>query len=93
MHPNRVSQEAHVLTKAKDFTGKGTGGKEKQQGKAAQEHCSAVACSLRFYGNGVSFQVVSGQSSSLAHSLTQCPSWWYAYLSARWVPQQRILGG
>ena len=36
-----------------------------------------MAHSLRFYGDGVSFQVVSGQASCLAHRLTQGPSWWH----------------
>ena len=39
-----------------------------------------MARSLRFYGNGVSFWVASGQSS-LAHSLTQGLSWWRVPLS------------
>ena len=50
--------------KARDFIGKGHLGGE-QQGKETQENCSAtchVARSLGFYGNGISFWVVFGQS-------------------------------
>ena len=43
-----------------------------------------MAHSLRFYGNGVSFWVLCGQSSRLVHiGLTQGPSWWCTYLSAK----------
>ena len=51
------------------------------QGNPGELLCH-VARSLRFYGNGVSFQVVSGQSSCLAHSLTQGPPRWCVHLSA-----------
>ena len=41
-----------------------------------------VARSLRFYGDGVSFQVVSDQSSCFIHiDLTQGPSWWHMHCS------------
>ena len=43
-----------------------------------------MACSLRFYGNGVSFLVVSGQlSCSPIFGLAQGPSWWYMHLLAK----------
>ena len=56
---NQLSKETHMLTK-QDLTGKGHPGRE-QHGKGTQEGCH-VACSLGFYGDVVSFQVVSGQS-------------------------------
>ena len=53
-----------------------------------------MAHSLRFYGNGVSFWVVSGQSSRLAHiGLTQGPSCCYAYLSANMDSSTKESGG
>ena len=42
-----------------------------------------MARSLRFYGDGVSFRVVSGQSCCLTRSLTQGPSWWHTHRSAK----------
>ena len=33
-----------------------------QEGEGTQENCSAVAHSLGFYGDGISFRVVFGQS-------------------------------
>ena len=44
--------------KARDFIGKGT----QVEGKGTQENCSGVACSLGFYGDGISFRVAFGQS-------------------------------
>ena len=69
--------------KAKDFTGKGYLGGE-QQGKGAQENCSAMW--LTVFG----FMVMGLVSRlSLANrlawpifGLTQCPSWWRGHLSA-----------
>ena len=72
-----------------DFIVKGCPGRE-QQGKKSQESCSAkMAHRLRSSGNGVSFRVVSGQSSYLTHSLTQGSS---SQHLPRWIPAQRILG-
>ena len=43
--------------------------------------CHVAHC-LRFYGDGVSFQVVSDQSSCLVCiDLTQGPSWWHMHCS------------
>ena len=50
--------------KVRDFIGKGRPSGE-QQGKGTQEKSSAswlMARSLRFYGDGISFQVVFSQS-------------------------------
>ena len=47
-----------------------------------------MACSLGFYGDGVSFQVVSGQSFLLRVLLDG------AHIAQpRWTPARRILGG
>ena len=71
-----------------DFIGKGLPGGE-QQGKGSQENCFAhMARSLGFYGNGVRFWLISGQSL------------WLRVLPGgacvarpRWIPARRILGG
>ena len=58
-----LSEETHA-DKARDFIGRRHLGGE-QQGKGIQENCSVtchVARSLGFYGDGISFQVVFGQS-------------------------------
>lgn len=57
---NELSELTYVWAKQKDFIGKVFPGGE-QQDKGTQENC------LRFYGDGVSFQVFSGQLSCSAH--------------------------
>ena len=48
--------------KARDFIGKGHPGGE-QEGEGTQENCSATWLTvLGFYGDGISFRVVFGQS-------------------------------
>ena len=47
--------------RARDFIGKGSPGGE-QEGEGTRENGSALAHSLRFYGDGISFRVVFGQS-------------------------------
>ena len=54
---NELSKETHVLTRG--FIGKENLGGE-QEGKGTQENCSAAW--LGFYGDGISFRVVFGQS-------------------------------
>ena len=54
-----------MLTKQETLLRKGT--RREQEGKGTQENCSAVwlcrvARSLGFYGDGITFQVVFGQS-------------------------------
>ena len=67
-----------MLTKQEILLGKGTWA----------EGCSAAWLSLRFYGDGVSFQVVSGQSFWLRVLFGG------AHLAQpRWMPTRRILGG
>ena len=72
--------------KARDFIGKGRPGGE-QEGKGTQE-ISHMACSVGFYGDGISFLVVFSQS------------FWLRVLPGgarlvqpRWMPERRILGG
>ena len=42
-----------------------------------------MAHSLRFYADGVNFQVVSGQSSCLAHVCLTQPPWWHVHFSVK----------
>ena len=58
---NELSEETHVLTKQGILLGKGHPGGE-QLGKGTQENCSAIWLSLRFYSDGISFQVIFSQS-------------------------------
>ena len=53
---NELSEETHVLRKQEIFLGKGT------QVENPGELFCCVSCSLRFYGDGISFQVVFVQS-------------------------------
>ena len=59
----------------------------KQQDKGTQENRSATCPAISFYGNWVTFQVVSGQSFSLRvfPGGMRLPQ-------PRWVPLRRILG-
>lgn len=57
---NELSNETHMLTKQDTLWGRNPPPRE-QQDKRTQENC------LRFYGDGVSFQVFSGQLSCSAH--------------------------
>lgn len=64
---NKVSGETHVLTK-QDFIGKGCLGGE-QQDEGTQGNCSVTwFTDSGFNGDGVSFRIVSGRSSCLAHT-------------------------
>ena len=55
-----LSEETHVLTKQEILLGRRPGGE--QQGEGTQEDALPVARSLGFYGDGISFPVVFGQS-------------------------------
>ena len=55
----KFSKETRVLIKQEILLG-GLPGR-KQEGKGAQEDCCHMAC-IGFYGDGISFRVVSGQS-------------------------------
>ena len=87
---NELSKDLEFLTlvdKARDFTGKGRPGGE-QQVREPRRTALPCAQSLGFYGNGVSFWVVS------------CQSLWLRVLPGgtciaqpKWLPVRRILGG
>ena len=83
---NELSEEIHVLTKQEILLGKGTrveGSRVREPRRTALLLCH-VAHSLRVYGDGVRFWVVSGQSSCLAQfGLTQGSSWWHWHLPAK----------
>ena len=64
-HGNESSKETHVLTKP-GTTGKGRRVESTRVREPGGPPCH-TAGGLRFHADGVSFQVVSGQSSCLAH--------------------------
>ena len=73
--------------KARGFIGKGRPGRE-QEGKELRRTALHVTHSLRFYGNGISFWALFGQSLWLRVLLGgACP------VQPRWMPMRRILGG
>ena len=82
----KLSKETRVLIKQEILLGGALPGR-KQEGKGTQENCCHMAC-IGFYGDGISFRVVSGQS------------FWLRVLPGgtciaqpRWMPARRILGG
>ena len=57
---NELSEETHVLTKQEILLGKGT---RVESSRVREPRRTALpCCSLRFYGDGISFRVVFGQS-------------------------------
>ena len=56
---NELSQETHVLTKQEILLGKGT---RVESSRGENSSATYVACSLRLYGDGISFRVVLSQS-------------------------------
>ena len=56
---NELSEETHVLTKQEILLGKGT---QVESSRVRESRRNCVAHSLRFYGDGISFQMVIGQS-------------------------------
>ena len=58
---NELSEETHVLTKQERLLGKGTRAESSRVREPGEQLCH-MACSLRFYGDGISFQVVFSQS-------------------------------
>ena len=83
---NELSEETHVLTKAKDFIGKGHLGGE-QQGKGTQENCSVTWFAVS------SFTVMGLVSDCLwPIILTQGPSWRRTHLSAKMDSRVRLSG-
>ena len=77
-----------LADKVRDFIGKGRPGGE-QQVKGTRESCFATWLALSgFYGDGISFQIVSGQS----FWLRVLPGGVYMF-QPRWIPARKILGG
>ena len=64
---NELLEETHVLTKQKTLLARGTWA-ERSRAREPRELLCPKAPNLQFYGIGVSFWVVSGQSSGLAHT-------------------------
>ena len=58
---NELSEETHVLTKQEILLGKGTRVESSKVREPGELLCH-VACSLGFYGDGISFPVVFDQS-------------------------------
>ena len=64
---NELSKKTHVLIKQKTLLGRGARVESSRVRNPGELLCH-VTPSLWFYGNRVRFQVISGQSSSLAHT-------------------------
>ena len=58
---NELSEETHALTKQEILLGKGTR-VESSKVREPRRTALPMACSLRFYGDGISFRVVLSQS-------------------------------
>ena len=58
---SELSKETHILTKQEALLCKGTQAESSRVRNLGELLCH-VACSLGFYGNGISLWVVSGQS-------------------------------
>ena len=58
---NELSKEMHVLTKQETLLGRGAWA-ESSRVREPRRTALPCACSLGFYGDGISFWVVSGQS-------------------------------
>ena len=89
---NELSKETHVLTKQEILLGRGPQGQRAGGSGNPAELLCHVVCSLGFYGDGISFQVISDQSlwlrvlpggTCIAH-----PRW----MSARILGGDRICG-
>ena len=83
-----------LVLAAKDFFGKGHLGGQ-QRGENPREMLSHMTCALRFYGDGVSFWVISGQSSCLCSYrvwLTALPGGGHIS-QPRWIPAWELQGG
>ena len=89
---NELSKETHMLTQPKTLLGRGTQVESSRLRKPGGLLCH-VAYSLRFYGNGASFQVISGQSSCLCPYLVQFRPLLVAHhLSAKMDSSVRVSG-
>ena len=83
---NELSEETHGLTKQETLLRMGTRG-ENSRAREPRRTALHVACSLRFYGNGVSFWVVSGRSLWL--SILPGGAW---VTQPGWISAIRIMG-
>jgi len=77
-----VRGDTHMLRKQKALLGRGTQGESSRLREPRRTFCH-LARSLRCHGNGVSFRVLSGQSSCLARTWSDSGSWWCVHLSAK----------
>ena len=74
---NELSKKKHMLPKQEAWLGR-TPRQRAAGSESPGELLCHMVCSLRIYGGGISFQMVSGQPSWL----TTCPSWWCTHCSA-----------
>ena len=88
---NELSEETRVLTKQEILLGKGTWVESSRckvgEGNPGEQLCH-MACSLGFYGDGITFLVGFSQSFWL-RVLPGCAH----LIQPRWMPERRILGG
>ena len=82
MPGNQLSEETHMLTKQETLLGRGTWA----ENPGEQLFCH-LACSLRFYGDGINFWIVFGQ----LFCLRVLPDGTHV-AQPRWIPA-RVLGG
>ena len=82
---NELSKETHVLTKQEVLLGKGSW-VESSRVRESRRTALPAACSLGFYGDGISFQVVFTQSFWL-----RFPPGGTYLVQPRWMPERRIL--
>ena len=89
---NELSRETQMLTQGKTWLGRGAQVESGRLRKPGGLLCH-VAYSLRCYGNGVRFQVISGQSSRLCPYFAQFrPLLVACYLSAKMDSSVRVSG-
>lgn len=68
---------------------KGCLGREQERvRRGTQEDYASSSCSLRYYGDGISFQVVFWPII-----LTQCPSWWLPFVFKMDASEEGFWGG
>ena len=89
---NQWSKETLVLTKQKPLLGRGI---QAESRGVRETRRTALACGLKFQGNGVSFWVVSGQLSCLCPCLVwlRVPPSGAHISQPRWIPAWRFLKG
>ena len=80
-HKNELSQETHALTQQETLLGRGA--QVERRVREPRRTALSRGSRLQVYGSGVSFQVVSGQSSCLAHIWSDLGSFLMVCLSAK----------